>query len=176
MLHSFVSPLLLLSCSFPSLFFLPISSVYNTSDPWIIPEVNCVWRLQLHPPSSSCSIFISPPSLSSLFFHFTFNYQTAITRHVEGRIKHVPPGKHTQDLARCERGFIHLCMPHLSVPIVCIPWENVCRWTGGGGGRSGSSVGEFHRTSTCTCTHHKREWLWSWCFAEVGVFLLHRET
>lgn len=128
---------------FPASSFFSISGVYSTSDPWIIPWVNCVWCLQPLPLSSSRSI-ISPPSRSLFFLHFTFNYQTATTKHVKGRIKHRQPGKHTRPYIGHEMGFIHLCMPHLSVPIVCIiPWENVCRRTGGI---------EFQHTDTHACT------------------------
>lgn len=127
----------------PCLLFFSISGVYSTSDPWIIPWVNCVWCLQPLPLSSSRSI-ISPPSRSLFFLHFTFNYQTATTKHVKGRIKHRQPGKHTRPYIGHKMGFIHLCMPHLSVPIVCIiPWENVCRRTGGI---------EFQHTDTHACT------------------------
>lgn len=57
---------------------------------------------------------------------------------------------HTGSWVSLERGFIHLCMPHLSVPIVCISWEDVCRWTGGGA-RS-SVVGNFHYHHARTTT------------------------
>lgn len=126
------------------------------------------------PTHYSPPLHLHPLSFSCRFCRFTSIYQTASISCVGGRNKTPATRKtHTGPYVWHKRGFIHLCMPHLSVPIVCIPRENVCRWTGGG-------VREFHHVYTHTHTHiltqPKHECLCSCCFAEVGVFLLCGET
>lgn len=95
-LHSFVSPFAPHSIPASSFFLFQVFTAH------LIPElfqrliVSDAYNFT-HPPHPSPSSYPHPLFLS--FLHFTFNYQTATTRHVEGRIKHMQAGKHTRGLA-----------------------------------------------------------------------------
>lgn len=99
LLHYTLSTHPLLSSSLPCLVSFSTSSVYSTSDPWIIPGINCVWLLTLYPPPSSYP--------HSLFLNLTpFPFQFPNCHHQACRKKNKTDArrKYTQALYITQEG------------------------------------------------------------------------